>query len=93
MEFFKKDTYYLGSIVGIILPVIVYGLVYLIDMMYFNSFGKHMVAHMHYLYLLSVVGNILAFRYFYINAKKYKAGAGILLVTLIVVVLYFINFY
>jgi len=31
MEFFKKDTYYLGAIVGIVLPVIVYGLVYLID--------------------------------------------------------------
>ncbi|PLX13078.1 MAG: hypothetical protein C0598_04525 [Marinilabiliales bacterium] len=93
MNFFKKDTYYLGALVGIILPVIVYGLLYLIDSVYLNSFGNHMVKQMDYLYLLSIVGNIIALRYFYLNVKKEKAGAGILLVSLIIVVLYFLNFY
>lgn len=93
MDFFKKDTYYLGAIVGIVLPVIVYGLLYLIDGLYVNSFGKHMVKQLDYLYLLSVVGNVIALRYFYMNLKKEKAGAGILLVTLVVVVLYFLKFY
>jgi len=79
--------------VGIILPVIVYGLLYLIDSVYLNSFGNHMVKQMDYLYLLSIVGNIIALRYFYLNVKKEKAGAGILLVSLIIVVLYFLNFY
>ena len=93
MNFFKKDTYYLGALVGIILPVIVYGLLYLIDSVYLNSFGNHMVKQMDYLYLLSIVWNIIALRYFYLNVKKEKAGAGILLVSLIIVVLYFLNFY
>jgi len=93
MEFFKKDSYLLGVLVGIVLPVLLYGVLYVVDMQFNSFFGKHLVSKPDYLYLLSVIANILSMRYFYTGAKKEKAGAGVLLVTIIIVLLYFFNFY
>ena len=93
MDFFKKDTYYLGALVGIVLPVILYALLYLTDSQFNSIFGKHLVSKPDYLYLLSVIGNIIALRYFYSRDIKEKAGAGVLLVTVVIVLLYFFNFY
>jgi len=93
MEFFKKDTYLLGGIVGIVLPVVLYAVLYFVDLQFNNFFGKHLVSKPDYLYLLSVIANILSLRYFYTKAKKEKAGAGVLIVTILIVLLYFFNFY
>jgi hypothetical protein len=93
MSFFKKDSYYLGAVVGVFLPIIIYAILFFTDKMIVDSFEKHMVQKPDYLYLLSIIGNVVVLRYFYMNAKKEKAGAGILLVTLIAIILYFLNFY
>ncbi len=93
MDFFKKDTYYFGALVGIVLPVVLYALLYLTDMQFNALFGKHLVSKPDYLYLLSVIGNIIALRYFYSKNIKEKSGAGVLLVTVVIVLLYFFNFY
>ncbi|NOY51769.1 MAG: hypothetical protein GXO88_14550 [Chlorobi bacterium] len=93
MSFLKKDSYYLGAVVGIFLPLTIYGILFLADTIIVESFDKHIVQKPNYLYLLSIIGNVVALRYFYMNSKKEKAGAGILLVTLVVIILYFLNFY
>lgn len=93
MNFFKKDTYLLGAIIGIVLPVVLFGVLYVVDLQFDAIFGKHLVAKPDYLYLLSVIANILSLKYFYTKAKKEKAGAGVLLATILIVLLYFFNFY
>ncbi len=93
MNFFKKDSYYLGVLFGLFLPLIIYAVLYFADKTITGSFDKHLVQKPDYLYLLSIIGNVVALRYFYMNAKKEKAGAGILLITLVAIILYFINFY
>lgn len=93
MEYFKKDTYLLGVITGIVLPTVLYVLLYVVDMQFDAFFGKHLVSKPDYLYLLSVIANILSLRYFYTKTKKEKAGAGVLIVTIVIVLLYFFNFY
>jgi len=93
MDFFKKDSYLLGVVVGIVLPTVLYGLLFLIDMQFETIFAKHLVAKPDYLYLLSMIGNVFMLRYFYSRDIKEKAGAGVLLVTIVVVLLYFFSFY
>lgn len=93
MDFFKKDTYYLGVLVGVVLPVVLFALFYVIDMQFNVWFGKHLVSKPDYLYILSVIGNIIALRYFYSRNIQEKAGAGVLVVTMAIVLLYFFLFY
>jgi len=93
MDFFKKDSYLLGVFWGIVLPTVLYGLLFFIDMQFEAIFAKHLVAKHDYLYLLSVIGNIFMLRYFYSRNLKERAGAGVLLVTVVVVLVYFFNFY
>mgnify|MGYP006935325379 CR=1 FL=1 len=93
MDFFKKDTYYLGVLVGFVLPVALYGLLYLVDMTFNTIFGKHLVSRPDLLYILSIIANIISLRYFFTRLKMDKAGSGILLITIVFVLVYFFNFY
>ena len=89
---FKKDNYVLGLILGIVLPAVFYGLLYLMDMAVFSIFSTHMLAKQEYLFLLSVVVNLFAIKYYFVNLKYDKTGRGVLIVTFALALLYFALF-
>jgi hypothetical protein len=93
MKLFRKDTYVLGVLTGIVLPVILYGIMYLVDMQFDVIFEKHLVRKPEDLYLLSVIANIFSLRYFFNKVQKTKAGAGVLIATIAIVLWYFYNYY
>ena len=92
-DILKKDTYLTGLLTGIRVPVIFYGLLYLIDILLFNTMGAHLTSQYHYLYLLSVAVNIILFRYCFVALKVEKTGKGILLVTIVYILIYFFLFF
>ena len=92
-EFLKKDNYLTGLLEGIILPVVLYGLLYLADMLLFSATGVHLTPEYHYMYLLSIAANIILFRYYFVTLKAEKTGKGILLVTIVYILVYFFLFF
>jgi hypothetical protein len=92
-SFFKKDNFLTGLLVGLVLPVIFCGIVFLIDLLLFNLSGVHLTRQTHYLYLLSAAINVLPIRYYLVNIKAEKSGIGALVITLIYILAYFFMFY
>lgn len=90
---FKKDSYWVGLLSGALAPVIFYGLLYVVDMLFDNYFGKHIVRENHYLILLSIIPNILLLRYYLGKQKFTKTGSALLLLTIVFVLLYFFNYF
>lgn len=92
-SFFKKDNYITGLLVGLLLPVAFYGVVWLIDMLLFSLFQVHIARQTHYLYLLSAAINVIPIRYYLVNIKAEKSGIGVLIITGIYILTYFFMFY
>lgn len=86
----NRDSLIFGVLLGILLPVLSYALLYLIDLLVYSSFHSHIVARMNYLFLLSIVVNLFPIRYYFVNLKYDKTGRGVLLVTLIATLTYFL---
>jgi hypothetical protein len=85
----NKDSFILGIILGIIIPAIVFGLLYLAAYaVKFISAGIQINAHV--LLLVSFLPNLFIMRYYLVNRKLDKTGRGILLITFIYFILYFL---
>ena len=92
-DFLKKDHYAIGVLLGIVLPILFYGILWLLDSLVFSIFGAHMVEHPRYLYLLSTIVNLYPIRVYLVNFKMEKTGKGVLLVSFVGIILYFFMFY
>ena len=92
-DFIKKDNYLTGLLLGVVAPIIFYGLLYLIDMLLYSFTGIHLTPQYHYLYLMSIALNIILFRYYFVSLKAEKTGKGILLVTIVCILIYFFLFF
>ena len=89
-KLFKRDTFFIGILIGIILPALFYLVIILIDMGIVQLFNTHMLAKQEYLYLLSIAINLFAIKYYFVNLQYDKTGRGILLVTFTLAIIYFV---
>jgi len=87
---FKRDQYGTGIVLGLLLPALLYLLLFCIDLLVLRFFSTHILAKQDYLYLLSIAINLFTIRYYFVNLKYDKTGRGILLVTFIYGLTYFI---
>lgn len=92
-SFIKKDSYIIGILVGLILPIIFFGIVWLLNMLLFSLFHVHLTRQTHYLYLLSAAINVVPIRYYLVNIKAEKSGIGVLVLTGVYILTYFFMFY
>jgi hypothetical protein len=92
-SFFKKDNFLSGLLIGAILPIIFFGIVWSIDVLLFSLFHVHLTRQTHYLYLLSAAINVVPIRYYLVNIKAEKSGIGVLVITVIYILAYFFMFY
>ncbi len=85
----NKDSYILGVVLGLIIPVILFGLLYLLAfaVTYINE-GIQIKENI--LAIVSFVPNLFVMRYYLVNLKFDKTGRGILLITFIYFILYFV---
>lgn len=85
-SFFKRDSLWLGIIIGLLLPVTTYFLIQLILIIVggeYHAFRKSTI------YLLSIFVNLIPFRYYLVKLKFDKTGRGILLDTFAMAILFF----
>ncbi len=87
----KKDNWSLGIILGLLVPVAIYGLLLLfmknwgtVD----DVLGIYMLKNSTMM-LIGIFSNMFVFRYYMINLKYDKTGRGILLATFILAGIFF----
>jgi len=86
----KRDQYGAGLLLGLLLPALLYLVLFAIDFLVFRFFSTHILAKQDYLYILSLVVNLFTIRYYFVNLKYDKTGRGILIVTFAYALVYFI---
>jgi len=89
----KKDTNLLGVLMGIFLPVMFYGFLFLINLLVLSIFDLNFIIKQSTLQLISIFINLFPLRYYFVKLKYEKTGRGILLVTFMYLVFYFLVLY
>ncbi len=93
MGFFKKDNFFLGLIMGLLLPLPVYGIFWGLDILMKSTGLWHGLQQPENIYLLSIVGNFLLIRLTLVNWKNQKAGKGVLLITIALILAFFFLYF
>ncbi len=85
----KKDSWGLGILIGLLVPVLVYGLLLLIlsPWGYVENWIYQLNPEMPF--LVAIFSNLLPLRYFMVSLKYDKTGRGILLVTFLMAIAFF----
>ena len=87
---FNKDSVWTGILIGMLMPVALYGLLYGGLVLYRYIAGNPNAFNASLLLLVSPVVNLFFIRYYFVNRKFDDTGRGLLLVTFIYVIAYFV---
>ncbi len=93
MDFLKKDNFFLGLGLGLLLPLPVYAVFYGLDLLLKLTGIWHGLHQPENIYLLSLAGNVLLFRAAFVRWNNPKTGKGVLLVTIALVLAFFYLFF
>lgn len=85
----KKDHFLFGVGIGILSPLLLFLLIYVINyaLLSLDVVNAFMDQQSHA--LVSIFGNLLAIRYYFVNLKFDKSGRGVLLVTFLIILVIF----
>lgn len=87
----KKDSIPLGILIGLVLPAVIFSLLTLITLGVETGTTWTRPFERDRLILLSVFINLLPIRLYFVTWKLDKTGRGVLLMTFLLVVAYFIS--
>jgi len=93
-KFLKKDSFWLGIILGILMPVVCFGILYLLNITLFvNRETGQSVFQFSTILIISLIPNAIALRLYLVNLKADKSGRGILFVTFVFAIIFMILYY
>ena len=87
---FNRDSLWLGMVIGIVMPLILYGLMYLGSLLYNYYAGGENMLNETMLQIIAPVANLFFIRYYFVTKKYDDTGRGVLLVTFVYVISYFV---
>jgi hypothetical protein len=90
MQNLKKDSFILGAVLGIIIPLILYGLILLISFLLVQMGITQVYLDRKIHVLISLTANLLPIRYYFVTLKYDKTGRGVLFITFILMMLFFV---
>ena len=90
MQFLKKDNFILGAALGLLIPGIIFGLILLINYILVQTGITYIYFDRKIHVLISLTGNLLSIRYYFVSLKYDKTGRGVLLMTFILFMLFFV---
>ncbi len=93
MKLLKKNNFLLGFAIGLLTPFPVYSFFWLLDVAMKNTGIWHGLSQPENIYLLSMAGNLILVRTYFVKLKLEKTAKGILLITLALMLLFFYLFY
>lgn len=86
----KRDNIVFGALVGLVLPVLIYGILWFISQLVKAEGIWAQPFQPENMILLAVILNLIPMRIYLVKYKYDKTGRGVLLVTFVLVVAYFI---
>lgn len=86
----KRDNIYFGALIGLILPLLFYGLLAFIAMMVQTGSFWARPFESDRMMLLALIINVIPLRLYFVSYKFEKSGRGVLLVTFLLMVFYFL---
>ncbi len=86
----KKDSLWLGILIGIVSPFIFYGFLVLVNLVISGLFSEDREIKKNTMFLLSIFINLLPIRIYFVSLKMDNTGRGILLITFALMLLFFI---
>lgn len=92
-NYLKQDSYLLGVLMALLLPVVVYGVMHGIIVVLESTFENMVAIKMKHLVLVSIMLNLLPMRSYLISYKYDKTGRGILAITFIYMIVFFVFFH
>jgi len=87
---FNRNSMWFGILIGTLMPLMVYGLLYGGILLYLRISGAVLNFDESLLQLVSPVINLFFIRYYFVNKKYDETGRGLLLVTFVYVIAYFV---
>lgn len=92
-NFFNKDNFIFGIAIGAIAPFIFFGIIYGIDYLLRQILNKPVLISFSTMQLVAIVVNVLLMRKYLVKNKYDKTGRGLLLMSFVYILAYFINDY
>ena len=83
---FNKNSFLLGSFLGLVLPIVVYAF-----SLFLSTKAAYQSLDNPTLHVIAITCNVFVFRFYMIRKKMMQTGKGILFVTLIHAFYYFYN--
>jgi hypothetical protein len=90
MQSLKKDSFILGLILGITIPLFLFGLILMINFIIIQIGVTPIYLDRKIHVLISLTGNLLPVRYYFVTLKYDKTGRGVLLITFLLMMLFFV---
>ena len=87
---FNRNSLLFGVLLGIGMPLLLFGLLYAALAVYNSTAGSPLEFDHTFLQLVSPIINLFLIRYYFVNKKFDDTGRGLLLVTFIYVIAYFV---
>ncbi|MEN8224714.1 MAG: hypothetical protein ABFS05_05065 [Bacteroidota bacterium] len=87
---FNRDSYWFGILIGSLMPLAVYAILYSAMLLYNRLCASPLNFDESLLQLISPVINLFLIRYYFVTKKYDDTGRGVLLVTFIFVIAYFV---
>ncbi|MDR0368509.1 MAG: hypothetical protein LBH82_05145 [Bacteroidales bacterium] len=88
----RKDAMGLGVVLGFLLPVVCFGILFAVSF-FFAPEGKNYLIKLSSVILVSVFANLFTMRHYLVKLKFDKTGRGILLITFILAIAYFVCYH
>ena len=89
----KQDSFILGIVFGIIAPLVLFTILYYINLFIGTFYNNVRFVQTPTLQLAAIIVNVLLMRQYLVKLKYDKTGRGFLLVTFVLILAYFINDY
>jgi heme A synthase len=84
-----NDRFIFGVVVGVLSPLLVFGLIALVNYSLFTMGTVHHYLDLMTHILVSFTANVVLIRIFFVNLKFDKTGRGVLLITFLMVIVLF----
>jgi len=86
----KKDHYIFGLLIGIIFPALIFGLILIVNLFLVKTGIARLYLDLEIHLLISMGSNLVPIRYYFVNLKYDKTGRGILLITFVLIIFFFV---
>lgn len=86
----KKDSFIFGLLIGVVLPVLAYVILYYGGILLDELTAWEIIPDKDDIQLISIFVNLFPIRYYFVSLKFENTGRGILAVTFIMGILYFV---